>query len=172
MTTTTSDRESGDSPFWNFSLEFYARPSVARACLELQDHAGVDVNVLLYLLFLAQQSRRLSRADVARIDGIARTWRDRVVQPLRTLRRDLKIGVAPFDVDTTAALRTDVKRIELEAERIEQLALERLVHSSTTGTPATSRDEAARANLDAYGELLGAMPAAPTRLLLQVFARQ
>ncbi len=33
-------------PFWNFSLEVYGGEGVARACLELQDRRGVDVNLL------------------------------------------------------------------------------------------------------------------------------
>lgn len=170
MTTANSDMESRQSPFWNFSLEFYSRPHVAPVCIELQDSAGVDVNVLFYLLFLAQQGRQLDRSDVAHIDATVLSWRDRVVKPLRTLRRDLKNGVAPADVEATAALRTDVKRIELEAERIEQQMLERMVPASTIGTQATSPDEAARANIDAYGKFFGGLPAAPVKLLLDIFA--
>jgi uncharacterized protein (TIGR02444 family) len=160
----------GHSPFWNFSLEFYSRPHVAPACLELQDNAGVDVNVLLYLLFLAQQGRQLDCSDVARIDATVLTWRDRAVKPLRTLRRDLKSRLAQSDAGAIAALRTEVKRIELEAERIEQQMLERRVPASTMGTQAPSPDTAARANIDAYSRFLGELPAAPVKLLLEIFA--
>lgn len=160
------------SPFWEFSLRFYARPRIAPACLELQDRAGVDVNVMFYLLFLAQQGRQLDRGEVARIDATVIAWRDQVVQPLRTLRRRLKSGIAPSDLEATATLRTEVKRIELEAERIEQQTLERLVPASTIGTPAPSRAAAARANLAAYGELLGGLPAGPAKILLEIFAEE
>jgi len=169
MTTADADIEGGHSPFWNFSLQFYARPRVAPACLDLQDNAGVDVNVLFYLFFLAEQGRQLDRSDVARIDAAVLPWRERVVKPLRTLRRDLKNGMAPSDAGATAALRTDVKRIELEAEHIEQQTLERLVAASTIGRPASSRAAAARANLAAYGDFLGGMPAGPTKILLEIF---
>jgi uncharacterized protein (TIGR02444 family) len=169
MTTAHSDIEDGHSAFWNFSLGFYALPRVAPACLDLQDNAGVDVNVLFYLLFLAQQGRQLERSDIARIDAAVLAWRDRVVRPLRTLRRDLKNGMAPSAAEATAALRTDVKRIELEAEHIEQQMLERLVAASTIGRPASSRAAAARANLAAYGEFLGGLPAAPAKILLEIF---
>jgi len=170
MTSANTNTTGGQSPFWNFSLEFYARPQVAPACLELQDNAGVDVNVLLYLLFVAQHGRQLSRNDVARINDTVLAWRERVVRPLRTLRRELKNGIAPSDVVAAAALRTDVKRIELEAERIEQEMLERLLFASTIGIQAPSPIEAARANVAAYGEFLGELPAAPVKLLLDVFA--
>jgi uncharacterized protein (TIGR02444 family) len=39
-----------DDPFWRFSLDLYGRPGVAPACLALQDEAGADVNLVLYLL--------------------------------------------------------------------------------------------------------------------------
>ena len=35
----------GKSPFWRFSIKFYAVPGVAQACIELQDQAKVDVNL-------------------------------------------------------------------------------------------------------------------------------
>ena len=36
------------SRFWDFSLEIYAKPGVAQACLALQDECGADVNLLLF----------------------------------------------------------------------------------------------------------------------------
>ena len=158
------------SPFWNFSLQFYARPQVATACLELQDNAGADVNVLLYLLFLARHDRQLGRSDVARIDSLVSSWRTEVVQPLRALRRRLKSGVAAIDTAASEGLRADIKRIELESERIEQHTLERGAPAAAIGSPAASRSAAARANLAAYGELLGGLPAAPVTILLEACA--
>src|SRR5258706_7062277 len=133
MTAATLDKARDGSAFWDFSLRFYAQPRVAAACLELQDRAGVDVNVLLYLLFVAQHCRQLDRSDITRIDAAVKAWREQVVQPLRRMRRELKNVVAPIDADAVAALRNDVKRIELESERIEQHALERLVPKETVG---------------------------------------
>jgi uncharacterized protein (TIGR02444 family) len=158
------------SAFWDFSVRFYAQPRVAAACLELQDRAGVDVNVLFYLLFVAQHCLQLDRGDVTRIDSTVKSWREQVVRPLRSVRRALKNGVAPIDANSAAALRNDVKRIELEAERIEQHALERLIPNATVGTPAPSRAAAARVNLAAYGELLGDLPGAPVEILLEIFS--
>ena len=78
------------SAFWDFSLRFYARPGVAAACLDLQDEAGADVNVVLYLLFLASQGRQLAQTEVAEIDNLVAVWREQVVRPLRSARRHLK----------------------------------------------------------------------------------
>ena len=65
------------SPFWQFSVKFYAVPGVAQACIELQDQAKVDVNILFFLLWNATQGRALQRR---------RRRRDRA--PDRSLARD------------------------------------------------------------------------------------
>jgi uncharacterized protein (TIGR02444 family) len=157
------------SAFWQFSLAFYARPQVAGACLELQDQAGIDVNLLLYLLFLATHHRQVGRDDVARIDGMIAAWREQVVLPLRNVRRQLKPGIPPCDPTDTDLLRGAVKRIELDAERIEQETIERLAAVNATGRIVSSRRDAARANLAAYEAFIGALSAAPLTILLDAF---
>ena len=171
MAATKSDSaRSNDSAFWRFSLGYYARPGVAPACLELQESAGIDVNVLLYLLFLAGQGRVATRDDVRRIDAAVRSWRDQVVRPLRTVRRALKNGIERFEDKESERLRSNVKRIELDAERIEQQTLERLVPAATLGTRASSIAIAARANIAASGALAGGLPDAAVETLLEAFA--
>src|SRR5262249_35669715 len=55
-TMTDADTKSAQgSPFWRFSLQFYRQPKVADACIALQEGAGVDVNLLLFLLWHAAQ---------------------------------------------------------------------------------------------------------------------
>jgi uncharacterized protein (TIGR02444 family) len=165
---TDATYRASDSAFWRFSLRFYALPDVAPACIVLQDEAGVDVNVLLFLLFLADLGRAVTKDDVARIDRDIAPWRAHVVEPLRALRRRLKTGVGDIPAASSEAFRTMVKKIELEAERLEQGRLEA---QASTGKPAT-RDEAARTNLAAYADHLGGMPAAPRDVVLKAFFAQ
>ena len=160
-----------DSAFWQFSLAFYARPGVADACLALQDETGADVNVMFYVLYLAGQRRQIDRVDAAHIDASIKAWRETAVVPLRTLRRRLKSGIEPIAVADTEALRSAIKRIELDAERIEQEWLEINVPAATLGTRAKSPVAAAQANLAAYGALLGDLSPAPVALLLAAFAQ-
>lgn len=160
-----------DSAFWQFSLAFYARPGVAEACLALQDDTGADVNVMFYVLFLAGQLRQIDRVDAAHIDASIKGWREIAVVPLRTLRRRLKIGIEPIAIADTEALRSAVKRIELDAERIEQEWLEINVPSATLGTQAKSPVAAAQTNLAAYGSLLGNLSPAHVATLLAAFAQ-
>jgi uncharacterized protein (TIGR02444 family) len=160
---------SNDSAFWRFSLRFYALPEVAPACLALQDEAGVDVNLLLFLLFLADAGREVTREDVARLDAAIAPWRTDVVEPLRALRRRLKTGVGDIPPAASEGLRNMVKKVELEAERLEQGRLENA--ASAVGKPA-ARDAAARANLAAYEAYLGALPRGPKDLVLEAFSAQ
>ena len=69
------------SPFWQFSIKFYAVPGVAEACIALQDQAKVDVNILFYLLWNATQGRAFNAADVTEIERRIGPWRDIAVVP-------------------------------------------------------------------------------------------
>lgn len=170
---TTSDPGAVErqSAFWQFSLDFYARPQVAAACLQLQDNAGIDVNLLLYLLFIATKNRQIERDDLVRMDTLVKTWREEAVLPLRTLRRRLKTGIKPLPATNTEALRSAIKRSELDAEHIEQDLLERLAPASALGVAAASRSVAAHANLAVYREFVDGWPDAPVKILLEAHAQ-
>jgi uncharacterized protein (TIGR02444 family) len=159
---------SSGSPFWRFSLQFYRLPKVADACIALQEEAGVDVNLLLFLLWHARQRRRLSAADLAALESKIAPWRDLTVIPLRSVRRALKSPPALVEAATAEAFRNRIKAVELEAERLQQEAMYAL---APLGTEATDPNEAARANVAAYEEMLRVrfpQPAAAT--LLAAFA--
>src|SRR5687767_5117442 len=111
------------SPFWRFSLQFYRLPKVADACIALQEEAGADVNLMLFLLWHARQRRRLSKADVAALEAKIAAWRDATVIPLRSVRRALKSPPALVDPSTAEAFRNRIKAVELEAERLQQEAM-------------------------------------------------
>jgi len=160
------------SAFWDFSLRFYAQPGVAEACLELQDGAGADVNVMLYLLFVASHGRRLDDADIAALDAAVANWRDQVVRPLRAIRLHLKNVTDGPARDATERLRQEIKRSELAAERIQQHRIEREFPATTFGTAATSADTAVRINLDAYAKHRGGLPPAAAAHLINIFTQQ
>ena len=138
------------SPFWRFSLQFYRRPGVAEACIVLQEESGVDVNLLLFLLWHATQQRRLSAPDIAALEQKIAAWREQTVIPLRAIRRALKTPPALVEAGTAEAFRTRIKAVELEAERLQQEAMYDLVRAGLLGTEASSVAEAARANVTAY----------------------
>jgi uncharacterized protein (TIGR02444 family) len=148
----TTPRPEG-SPFWRFSLGFYRQPRVGEACIRLQDEAGVDVNILLYLLWHAALERRLSRAEVEGIEQRIAPWREQVVKPLRAIRRAIKTPPPAIEAGTAEVYRTKIKAIELEAERLQQEAMYDLAEASRFGEAAPSPEEAAHANIDAYRAL-------------------
>jgi uncharacterized protein (TIGR02444 family) len=141
------------SQFWRFSLRFYRQPEVADACIALQDGCGVDVNILLFLLWLATARRRVPLATAQEVCAKAAAWRDDVVAPLRTLRRRLKDGSTLVERGTAELFRTRIKSIELEAERLQQEAMFALAARLVTENAATT-EAAARANIAAYEHAL------------------
>ncbi|MGH6770977.1 MAG: TIGR02444 family protein [Xanthobacteraceae bacterium] len=163
-------KQTPGSPFWQFSLRFYRLPKVADACIALQEDAGVDVNLLLFLLWQATQGRTFSAADVAALEEKIGPWRDMTVVPLRNVRRALRTPPVLVVGMTAEAFRNRIKAVELEAERLQQEAMFELAQSTPQGTPASSPEEAGRANVTSYQTMLGvAFPNAATEILLEAF---
>ena len=102
------------NPFWEYSLATYARPGVEEQCLRAQDALGADVNGLLYASWLSSIDQRLSFAHLEGLDSAVTQWRESVVHPLRTLRRQLR------DVPEASAVHDGVKALELQAEQQQQ----------------------------------------------------
>jgi len=153
------------SPFWRFSLRIYRRPEVAEACIALQEEAGVDVNLLLFLLWQATLSRALSAAEVAELERRIGPWRNATVIPLRAMRRALKSPPQLIAPATAEVFRTRIKAAELEAERLQQEAMHAL--ASSFGRKEASPEAAARANVAAYAAMAGrAFPAPAIDTLL------
>jgi uncharacterized protein (TIGR02444 family) len=113
-----------DGESWAFALEVYARPGVSEACLKLQNEAGLDVLLLLATAFAAVRLRLLlTAAEIGELDNACRLWREQVVRPLRAIRTGLKTGPAPAPNNETEELRSKVKAIELDAERLQNRLL-------------------------------------------------
>jgi uncharacterized protein (TIGR02444 family) len=129
-------------PFWDYSLELYRRPGVEDACLELQRRHGLDVNLLLLCCWLGARGVALDRAALERAELAVRAWQVEVVRPMRAVRRRLKVKLEdpdPMSVhegwpDLAQALRRHALALEIDAERLEQLALARGV----TGLPQSA----------------------------------
>ena len=109
---------------WAFALAIYAKPGVAEACLALQDEAGVDVMMLLTTTFAAVKQRLLLAPDEIRaLNEACRLWREQIVWPLRAIRSGLKAGPQPAPSEATEQFRSQVKALELAAEKLENKLL-------------------------------------------------
>jgi uncharacterized protein (TIGR02444 family) len=142
------------SPFWKFSLGYYRGAGVSEACLELQDHCGVDVNVVLFLLWMASQGRVLAADQVKLLADKVRPWQIDVIGPIRSLRRMLKTDAPLLDQGSAELFRTKIKAIELESERLQQEAMYGLA-GSLTSAAGHSVAAAARTNIEAYQSAVG-----------------
>jgi uncharacterized protein (TIGR02444 family) len=144
---------------------------VAPACIRLQDEAGVDVNLLFFLLWNAGQGRSMSEAEVKEIDRTIAAWRSTTVIPLREMRRTLKNAQPIVNPDAAEAFRNRIKAAELEAERLQQEALYTLAQRGRFGTAAATPLDAARASIAAYQALLRPFPREPLTAILAAFAK-
>lgn len=99
---------------WEWALEAYARPGVPEACLALQDDHGQNTSLLLWAVHAEARDPDL----LARAAEAARAWDRTALVPLREVRRGLKAPLPPVDDRAREALREEVKRLELAAERL------------------------------------------------------
>ena len=150
-----TDTENAITPFWRFSLNFYRQTGVSDACIALQDGCGIDVNLLLFLFWLASESRQLSPDDVKKLDDQVRSWRELTIIPIRDTRRKLKGAATLVGPGKQEAFRNKVKAVELEAEQLQQEALYNFTKSGPLGAQGSPR-AAARANIAAYERAMGA----------------
>lgn len=147
------DKAADGLSLWDFSIRVYGEPGVADACLNLQDHNGADVNLLLYCCWLGSHRRPLTADRLPAIVEATRPWAENVIRPLRRARRWLKSSTLPSGSADAArvGLREQIKRSELEAEHLQQTVLEQLTqdHLAPQG-PGDSPAAIAASNLAAY----------------------
>jgi len=123
--------------FWDFSVSTYRQPGVADACLSLQERFGVDVNLLLYCCWSGCTRQSLDEPMFAAALSFSQPWADEVVRPLRAVRSWMKIAgcnSTDLSTDDCMALREKIKAVELEAEHLQQNALEKLTSTPMTGS--------------------------------------
>lgn len=163
-----------ESALWRFSNAFYALPGASEALIALQDQHGLDVNVMLFALWLGISGRGLIGGDVLiAADRATRVIRTEIVEPLRALRR--RLAHHP-DADVQR-LREGVKALELAGERLAQsrlaqFSLARIAQPSGRAVSRAARLATARANfaLCVGPRTAAGAAAAVIRELLEAFA--
>jgi uncharacterized protein (TIGR02444 family) len=165
----TNEIKTAITPFWRFSLNFYGQNGVSDACIALQDGCGIDVNLLLFLFWLASEGRQLSPDDVKKLDDQVRSWRELTIIPIRDTRRKLKGAATLVESEKQEGFRNKVKAVELAAEQLQQEALYNFTKSGPLGALGPPR-AAARANIAAYERAVGAgFPKGVVDLLASAF---
>jgi len=137
-----------DHPFWDFALSVYRSEGVPQACLNLQERHGIDVNLMLFCLWLGESGRgALDSDDVRSVIAASDLWHRKIVKTLRLVRRALKDGFDEAPPDLRQQLRTEIQASEINAEHLEQLilvgAIERSVVRADAAVEARAADAAA-----------------------------
>jgi len=139
-----------DISLWDFSLHQYSRTGVSDACIALQDEEGINVNVLLWSLWLGHKGLDLDATLLKQATGAIHSWDANYVVPLRQLRRRLKTEFGTGDV-AVEAVRTQIKQAELFAEKHLQRLLQNLVREKNhVQKHLLGRRELMRKNLKSY----------------------
>ena len=146
-----------EHPFWDFSLQVYGTGGVAPACLALQDRHGVDVNVLMFCLWLgATGYEPRDEAAMRRVCDRVATWHDEIVRRLRSVRKRMKEEIKPVDYKLAQAIRARLQKVEIDTEHLEQLTLADAVRQEKPSLEdGAARADAAGRNVAAYFEVLG-----------------
>ncbi|MFP4146351.1 MAG: TIGR02444 family protein [Halorhodospira sp.] len=124
---------------WRFAEDVYARPGVEAACLKLQARYGLSISLLLAAVWSGLEGH--GRLGVSSAEGAIRRgqeWDREVIDPLRALRRHLKLHPPHDLVDETRELRKQLIAAELRAEAIEQRLF---LHDLPTELPAADEGE-------------------------------
>ncbi len=113
-----------DHPFWDFALGVYSSEGVPEACINLQERLGMDVNVMLFCLWIGHSGQgALSEDEVLAVLAATDKWHRVVVKGLRLVRRTLKEGFDAAPEELRTQLRAEVQAVEIDAERLQQLML-------------------------------------------------
>ena len=135
---------------WPYALEVYARPGVEALMLELQDDHGQCVPFLLWGLWMAASGRAIEPGTAVACAELAGAWHDAAIAPLRRLRRDLRSARKAKIQHVSERIRTGVKSLELEAERMLLQMLDEA--SPAPGGVASDGLSSLRLAVQAWGE--------------------
>lgn len=147
--------------FWNFSVALYSQEGVSTACLELQNEFGFDINLILFCYWYGDSHGIFDDQLLQQAIQFSANWRQSVVQPLRNVRKWMKLNSSAFGPEQSSQyeiLRERIKDDELAAEKYQQETMERLIQSSippetasTSGSKLAVTEnslKAAQANLE------------------------
>ena len=140
--------------FWEFSLAFYNRESVAAACLSLQDRRGADVNILLLCCWLATLEMKLGDAGLRAANDAVAQWRLDVLDPLRAVRRTVDSDWGAPSKAERKAIKTGILGIELDCERAAQGLILAAVSENAEFHEGSVPRGLASASLETYLDML------------------
>lgn len=100
---------------WPDMCAAYRDIALGQACLDLQEKFGADVPLLLLLCIADRVGSGIGPDQLEALIVDSQDWRETVIQPLRRVRQAMRGG---FTAAAEIGLRDDIRRLELEAERL------------------------------------------------------
>lgn len=137
---------------WDFAIKLYSEKTVSDVCLSLQERQDIDVNILLFCIWVAASGRQNLTSEELETGITSSTeWQGHVVGPLRSLRWYLKSPEGNIDTRLAGDLRRVVADSEIYSERLELLMLGNIINRPATSSfGAQECANAAAENLLAY----------------------
>jgi len=77
-----------ENAFWQFSLDLYVKPEVANYCLALQDQHNMQVNLLLYSIWLSAEGCILE-PQLIKQNSQLQNWLSEIIPSIRLARKNV-----------------------------------------------------------------------------------
>lgn len=168
-----------DSELWNFSVQTYSLPDVENTCLHLQNSYDVDINIILYCLWIAEQGYAIGKDDAQLLIQTALPWQQSILKPLRDARKMMKQHIIAMPADMLDQTVSNLGEMELNAEHMTQLALEKAIEfTPNEGDERPETIECATSSITTYLQQLESINAIAdvsddlTRLLNAVYQNE
>jgi len=130
-----------EQSFWDFACTVYDKEALQRLLLTLQEDLHLDVNCLLFCLWITSAGRGVEdEAFWNKLVQQSTAWQADVIAPIRSARNSLKHNQY-FEGDSGyGEYRKGLLKQELEAEKIQIDWMER-THSSATDYVTLSAED-------------------------------
>ena len=112
------------SEFWNYSTQIWALSQVESICLDLQNNYDANVNMLLYCCWLGDKNLSFNDDDLQTLLDTIQPWQI-MIKPLRDSRKMMKQHIIAMPADMIEQTIENISEMELNAEHMSQLALEK-----------------------------------------------
>lgn len=128
------------SDLWKFAVALYGDDDVKAACLRIQARYGLSISLLLGAIWIGVNGYgRLGATEWETTARRAMEWHRDVIEPIRALRRQLRLQ-PPAGVEVqTHELRHQLVEAELGAERIEMRLLLQDLPGELPAAPSSER---------------------------------
>ncbi len=170
-----------NSEFWNYSTHLWTLPEVESICLTLQNDFDANVNLLLYCCWVGDKNLRLNEDDLQILLDTVQPWQT-IIKPLRASRKMMQQQAIAMPANMKDQTITNLTEMELNAEHMTQLALEKalkpenIADSNNSSTTHENSIECCLSNIKSYLKTLDALTSADdimpqiSQLLNAIFA--